>query len=150
MPSAAAIRADAREPAYILEHPEVLRLLDFSQPVAVLLVALLHFIESDAQAYGLVRTLHESMAPGSYLVISHSPLDGISHEGAAQTECLYADTVHTFKTRTRAQVGPFFAGLELVEPGLIYAPLWHPEDPHDLFLDQPTRSTLMVGVGRKP
>jgi len=150
MPSTGAIRADARDPAYILQHPEVRRLLDFSRPVAVLLVAVLHFIESDAQIYNLLRTLRASMASGSYLVISHSTLDGVAQESAAQTERLYADTVHPFKTRTRAQVAPFFAGLNLVEPGLVYAPLWHPEGPEDLFVDQPARSTLLVGVGQKP
>lgn len=147
--AATAIRADARQPERIFEHPKVRSLLNFGQPVGVLLVAVLHFIEDDTQAYGLVRTLREAMAPGSYLVISHSTLEGVVRERAARTARLYADTVHPFKARPRAQLLPFFEGLEFVDPGLVYAPRWHPEGRDDLFLDEPARSTILVGVGRK-
>jgi hypothetical protein len=147
-PGVAAIQADVRRPDQILTHPEVARLLDFEQPLAVLLVALLHFIPDDEQASNAVRVLREALPAGGYLVISHASYEGMPAQ-SREHEQLYARTPTPMRMRSRAEIEQLFDGLELVDPGLVYIPLWRPEGPNDLFLDQPERCTGFAGVSRK-
>lgn len=151
-PNVGAIEADARRPEDILNHPTVRRLLDFGKPLAVLLVALLHFITDDDEAYGVVRVLRDALTSGSYIAISHAidATENAPRTVIAQSEKLYARSSNPGKTCSRAQIEQFFTGLELVEPGLVYTPRWRPEGPRDVFLDQPGRSVVLAGVGRKP
>jgi hypothetical protein len=114
------------------------------------MVALLHFLTDDAEAHRVVRTLRQAMPPGSYLAISHASVEGIEPESRARAEALYARSGNPIKMRTRAEIASFFEGLDLVEPGLVYVPLWRPEGQDDIFLDEPERSNGFVGVGRKP
>lgn len=144
-----ALRADARQPEAILAHPTVQGLLDFRRPVALLLVALLHFVPDDDAANRIVRILCAALAPGSFLVLSHGTYEGVPDEIVERGERLYAGTANPFKVRTRAHISAFFEGLDLVPPGLVYTPLWRPEGPHDPFLDQPARSGVFAAVGRK-
>ncbi len=152
-PNATVIQADGRQGATILNHPETRRLLDLDRPVAVLLVAFLHFVVSDADALNLVRSMRAVMAPGSYLAISHgtheTTLDVAADAEARMTD-LYAQTTNAIRTRTHAEISAFFEGFALVEPGLVRTPLWRPDGPDDLFFDQPERSGIYAGVGRKP
>lgn len=148
-PKAIAIRADARQPDQILNHAEVKRLLDFSQPAAVLFLTLLHHIVDDDQARSVVRTLRDALAAGSYIAISHGTRDNAPPEVIEQMENLTAGSTIPNKYRPWADVQQFFDGLELVEPGLVYIPLWRPEGPDDIFLDQPERTLVFGGVGRK-
>ena len=148
VPNVIAIQGDVRQPERILNDPQVRALLNFDQPVAVMLLALLHFIVDDAEAHSSVRVLREAMAPGSYLVISHASYEGMP-EKSREHEQLYARTPNPLKTRSRADIERFFEGFELVDPGLVLLPLWRPEDPDDPFLGQPERSTGFAGVGRK-
>jgi hypothetical protein len=150
MPTATIIQADARQPAAILAHPETQRLLDFSRPLAVLMVAFLHFVTDEAEALQVVRAIRDAIPSGSYVVISHATHEGMGREAAQQMEKLYARTKDPAATRTRDQIAAFFEGLTLVEPGIVYAPQWRPEGPDDLLLDQPERSTVFAGVGYKP
>ncbi len=145
--NATVIQADARRPDRILNHPEVKRLLDLSRPLAVLLLVILPFVPDDEEAYGVVRSLRDALAPGSYIAISHSTYENVPREIIEQTTKLYAEAAYPFKPRSRTQMQQFFAGLEWVEPGLVYAPRWWPEGPDDVFLDQPERSMLLAGVG---
>jgi len=149
-PGAAALRADARDPAAILAHPTTRRLLDCDRPLGVLLLTLLHFVPDDGEAYGLVATLRDALPPGSYLALSHANYEGAAPEVLAQMERLYAGSSNPGKARTRADIARFFAGLALDAPGLVYAPEWHPDDPHGPFADDPARSLVLVGVARKP
>jgi hypothetical protein len=146
---AIALEGDARQPERILNHPEVRRLLDFNKPLAVLFVAVLHFVTDDMEAYRLVRVFCDALPAGSYLAISHGTYEGAPREVVAQSEQLYARTTTPVKARSRAEIERFFEGLELVAPGVVYVPLWHPESADDLFLDQPARSLTFGGVGRK-
>lgn len=148
-PTVTAIRADARQPEIILGHPAVQRLLDFRRPVAVLLVALLHFVPDDEAAYRLVGVLRGALAPGSFLVLSHGTHEGVPDDVVARGERLYAGTTNPLKGRTRAQIVRFFDGLDLVEPGLVYVPQWRPEGPHSPFSDEPSRSAVLAAIGRK-
>jgi hypothetical protein len=151
---ATAIRADMREPRTILEHPEVRRALDFDQPIGLLLCAVLHFVPDGKLATDIVRTFLDAMPAGSYLVLSHGSVDGMP-ERATQLEDakdLYKkDTASQLFPRTQAEVARFFDGLELVEPGVVWVPEWHPApgDPTD-FADNPTQSASVGGVARVP
>jgi hypothetical protein len=148
-PNAIAVQGDARQPDAILAHPQVRRVLDFNRPVAVLLIALLHFVTDDADAYHLVRVLRDALPAGSYVAIAHATYEGVPPALVEQNERLYTQTTSPVKTRARVAIERFFAGLDLIEPGVVYVPLWHPESADDLFLDEPARSCNFGGVGHK-
>jgi precorrin-6B methylase 2 len=149
VPNTAVIEADAHQTTQLLAHPAVQRLLDFSRPIAVLLVALLHFITDDDDATRIVRTFSEALPPGGYLVISHGTSENMPIEVMQAGANVYARSTNPVMARSRAQIAAFFEGFDLVEPGLVYVPLWSPEGPEDLFIDEPERSLNFVGVGRK-
>jgi S-adenosyl methyltransferase len=144
----AAIHGDVRQPEAILNHAQVRELLDFDRPVAVMLLALLHFLTDDAEARASVRVLRHAVTQDSYLAISHASYEGMP-EKSREHEQLYARTPNPLKTRSRADIERFFEGFELVDPGLVYLPLWRPEEDDDPFRGQPERSTSFAGVGRK-
>src|ERR687886_717043 len=149
-PNATVLQADVRDPEFILDHPEARRLLDLSRPLAVMIVALFHFVPDDVEAYHVVSVVRDAIASGSYLAISHASTEGISRDLVQQMERAYGASAIPFKFRSRAQLLPFFTGFDLIEPGLVYMPLWRPDDPDDLLLDHPERTTGLAGVGRKP
>ena len=147
-PGATAIQADLRQPDLILADPAVRKLIDFSRPAAVLLVAVLHFLADTDDPWRLVATLRDALAPGSYLVISHGT-DENDPARARAAEKLYNRSVTTqARARSRAAIGDFFAGFELVDPGLVYVPLWRPDSPADVPED-PGRYANLAGVARK-
>ncbi|MFC0506616.1 SAM-dependent methyltransferase [Micromonospora costi] len=151
---ATAVRGDLRDPQSILSHPQVTALLDFDQPIGLLLGAVLHFVPDDDLAYDAVGQLRAALAPGSYLLVSHATADEAPHD---QGELDVAHDIYRRKTatplglRSRAQVERFFTGLDLVEPGLVWMPLWRPapDDPQ-YFADDPKLSSGLAGVGRIP
>ena len=149
-PRATIIQADALQPAQVFAHAEVAGLLDLGQPLAVLLLAFLHFVPDDAAAGAIVGAVHGALAPGSYVALTHSTYDDVSRETVEQVETLYARTTNRLQARSYAQLLRLFEGLELVTPGLVHTPLWHPEGADDLFLDQPERACAYAGMGRKP
>ncbi len=123
----AVVEADLRRPEDILGHPEVHRLIDFEQPVAVLFVAVLHCITDEDDPARTVARFREAMAPDSYLVISHfAPEDHT--EAAEEVEGVYRQSGLTGVTlRSRKAILGFFDGLDLVEPGLVALPDWRPD-----------------------
>jgi len=145
------LRGDLREPQSILDHPDVRRLIDFDRPVGLVLAAVLHFVD-DEHAYPAVERLVASMAPGSYLAISHGTLGEQSKEmGDLKTsESVWRGRTATpISPRSSAEIQRFFAGLELVEPGLVWMNQWRPEpgDPTE-FADNPAHSGILAGVAR--
>jgi hypothetical protein len=148
-PNVVAIQADVRAPDRILADPQVRGLLDFQRPIALLLVAVLHFVTDDAEAAASVRRMREALAPGSFLVICHASYEGMPAK-RSEHEALYARTPTPLKMRSRAEIQQFFGDFEMVEPGLVFIPLWRPERADDLFLDEPERCTGFAGLGRKP
>ena len=146
------VQADLPQMAQILSHPEVQRLLDVRQPIGVLLLTRLMFVPSDAAAEGLIQRLRAALAPGSYVALAHPCLEHLPTErvqALQQLTPLFARAPDAGTARSRAAIARFFTGLELLAPGLVYLPCWHPEGPDDLFVDQPERSLLLGGVGRK-
>jgi S-adenosyl methyltransferase len=136
---------DLREPSAIVGDPEV-RALDFGQPVALLLVAVLHFISDDEKPCELIRTLMEPMASGSYLVISHATADKLTQLNDVTQ--VYEKATSRLSNRTGAEVAALFEGFELVEPGIVGLPDWRP-DP-DTGLDEFAGGSLFwCGVARK-
>ena len=147
--NAAIVDGDLREPEKILAHDAIGRLIDFSQPVGLLLVSVLPFISDAGDPWRIVATLREALAPGSYLVLCHATDE--SRPGVAQAaEKMYNRTVPTqARMRSGAEILRFFDGFELVDPGLVYMPLWRPDSPADVPSD-PSKFWCLVGVGRKP
>jgi hypothetical protein len=141
------VHEDVRRPERILAAPEVRWLLDLTQPVAVLVVSLFHFLPDADDPAGIASRLTAPLAPGSYLVISHGTADG-AQEAAAGKE-IYRRSGIDMTLRNRQQVETMFAGLDLVEPGLVWLPLWRPESPDDVFRDRPESSAMYAAVGRK-
>jgi O-methyltransferase involved in polyketide biosynthesis len=141
-----AVEADAREPEFILEQAQ--RVIDLDRPVALLCFAVLHFITDDAEAVRILTALRDRVAPGSYLAISHGTFDP-SEEDAAQFGRVYSQSVASLKIRTIPELTALFDGFELVPPGVVYLPEWHPEGTA-LFGDRPALARQIGGVGRKP
>jgi hypothetical protein len=149
---ATAVRADVRDPAAVLDHPRVRKLLDLNRPVGLLLLAVLHFVTDDDEAYDVVSRLVSALPPGSYLVVSHAarPATDATQDDIAVLQNVYKrQTGSPFEVRTRDGVARFFAGLELVEPGLVWLPEWRPEpgDPSDFAAD-PQECGGLAGVGK--
>jgi SAM-dependent methyltransferase len=150
-PATVVLQGDVRQPEAILANPTTRQLLDFRQPIAVLMLTVLHFLTDDAEALQAVRTLRDALAPGSYLVISHgTPDHDTRREVKERVIGLYRATNTPAKPRRAAEVLRFFAGFELVPPGLVYTPQWRPESTADPLHDQPAASATYAAVGRKP
>ncbi|WP_106398334.1 SAM-dependent methyltransferase [Actinocorallia populi] len=123
------VDADLREPEKILGAPELAETLDLSRPTALILVATMHFITEEEDAYGLLGRLREVLAPGSHIVMTHATLDYLSPErGAEVTEADKKSGV-TFQMRTTREFARFFEGLDLVEPGITSVVDWRPDVP---------------------
>jgi hypothetical protein len=126
-----AAKGDLRSPEVILADADVRQLIDFSQPVAVLIVAVLHFVADADRPYEAVRTIVDALPSGSYLVLSQSTPDEVPDDVTVALKDAYSR---------------FFDGLELVDPGLVNVTLWRP----DRLSDTPRRSLIYGGVGLKP
>ncbi|MFJ7192717.1 SAM-dependent methyltransferase [Streptomyces bacillaris] len=143
--------ADLRRPKEILAHPEITGLLDLERPVALLLVAVLHFIEDADDPYGAVAELREALAPGSLVILTHAAYDGIplSRGEADGTVGVYRNIRNPLIMRTHEEIAGFFEGYELVEPGLVSMPEWRPETPQSPGQEDPYAFSGFGGVGRK-
>jgi hypothetical protein len=119
------VDADLREPGKILADAELRRTLDLSQPVALMLGAILHFIPDGADPYGIVSELVDALPSGSYLVASHATGDYFSPQTIAE---IAAGRHGPFWPRTRAEFARFFDGLELLSPGIVSVAEWRADD----------------------
>jgi SAM-dependent methyltransferase len=147
--SAGIVAADLRNPRGILESKEVARLIDLDKPVALLLVAVLHFVPEEDDPRRAVTELRDALAPGSLLVLTHASTEGgfLSSEQGDKVESVYQKATSPLVMRSRGEVETFFDGFELVEPGLVIIPRWRPDSP--LEHEDPVAFTGFGGVGRK-
>src|SRR5262245_37284169 len=127
------IHADLRDPDAILNNVELQKTLDLTQPVALMVVAVMHFIEEPDDPYGCVATLTGALAPGSYLAMSHATRDFMSKEAREKFDS-WAERDRTRSrdpavTRDRAEFARFFDGTQLVPPGIVALPDWRSETP---------------------
>jgi SAM-dependent methyltransferase len=146
-PRCAVVQADLREPDLVLNSPEVRSLLDLSQPVAVMMVAVLHFIPDSDDPARVIAAYRDVLAPGSALVLSHATNGGRS-ERAAEHSRLYQSTATPMSMRSRAQVTGLLDGFEIIDPGVVFLPLWRPESPEDVD-ETPERLPGLAAVGHK-
>ncbi|MEV4557533.1 SAM-dependent methyltransferase [Kitasatospora sp. NPDC049285] len=145
--SVSVLQADLRDPKAILGDPAVRDLLDLDRPVGLLLFAILHFIDEADDPYTTVKTLVDALPSGSYLALSHATGDFSSPEDAAKGPAIYRSATAQLTMRTREQVLRFFDGLELLEPGLVTAPLWRPDQAPQ---ETDPQVAIWAGVARKP
>ncbi|GAA1823645.1 SAM-dependent methyltransferase [Luedemannella flava] len=141
------VNADLRDVTKILESEQVRDVIDFDEPVGLLLIAVLHFINAADDPYGLVERLVDALPSGSYLALSHltTDVDPPIWERVQETFRRNGVTMHM---RSRAGVERFFKGLELVEPGVQQAHHWRPDtDPATIPDNQ---VAIFAGVARKP
>ncbi|GHI15042.1 MULTISPECIES: SAM-dependent methyltransferase [Streptomyces] len=149
------VAADLRKPKEILAAPEVGRLLDFDKPVALLLVAVLHFLEDADRPYDAVAQLRDALAPGSLLILTHASYEGIplTEEVAGGAVGVYRDIRNPLVMRTGEQIAHFFEGFDMVEPGLVSMPDWRPDRSEDgedgETPEDPYAFSGYGGVGRK-
>jgi hypothetical protein len=138
------IHADLRDAAAILEQAG--GLLDFSRPVAVTLLAILHVIPDADDPHAIVAKLMDAVPPGSYLAVSHAAADLFDPEtGDTFKGVVNRNMQQQWTPRTREQVARFFAGTDLVEPGLVPVQEWRPEPG----TERGGNSALWGAVGRK-
>jgi SAM-dependent methyltransferase len=138
---------DVREPSSILARLRHDELIDFNQPVALVMVGLMHFVVDGEHPYEIVAELRDALAPGSFLVLSHGrggqiPLDYV--EPMAELLDVYKHASASLTLRTTEQISHFFDGLQLIEPGLTSVALWRPDDP------EAQETGIMGAVGYKP
>jgi len=138
------IEADLREPGKILA--EAAQTLDFNRPVAIMLTAILHLIPDRDDPYDLVSQLVNAVAPGSYVVISHAASDIDTGAMISMANRLNELMAQQAVPRTHREVAAFFAGLELLEPGLVRIPEWRPAS----VSESAVRAQMWGAVGRKP
>ena len=140
------VRGDVRDPAALLADPVIRQHLDFSRPVAVILLAIMHFVADADDPYGIVATLRDALPAGSYLVLEHVSVDEIPADVVERAVALYSQASEPLAPRTREQVTRFFDGFDLVEPGIAREYAWRP----DPFTDVAGKLSLgWAGVGRK-
>jgi hypothetical protein len=141
------IDADLREPDKILAHPDLRATLDLTRPVGLLLVAILMYLRDEEDPRGIVARLLAALPSGSYLALTH-PTGDFNAEAAAGAAAAAERSGITLVPRGRAEVEAFFAGLELVDPGVVPVLAWRPDpdappaDPHSAY--------YWAGIGRKP
>jgi hypothetical protein len=138
------LEADLREPGKILA--EAARTLDFSRPVAIMLISILHLILDRDDPYDLVSQLVNAVVPGSYVVISHAASDIDTGAMISMANRLNELMAQQAVPRTHHEVAAFFAGLDLVEPGLVRVPEWRPAS----VSDSAVRAQMWGAVARKP
>jgi S-adenosyl methyltransferase len=145
-PNTAVVLGDLREPGEILEDPAVTKLIDFHRPVAVLLVAVLHFIRNAEDPVGITAKLRTAMAPGSHLVISHGTTDvqQAQPDVADKVVQAYQRSTAPVTLRSREEIERFFGDFELVDPGLEQIQSWRPDGPVPA-----VSGGIYGGVGRK-
>jgi hypothetical protein len=148
--STVVVLADIREPDKLLDqlgsaNTEVGGFLDFSQPIGLILSAVIHHVLDEEDPYGIVARYTDALAPGSYLQLTH--FCDSSQEARANEQVL-KKSLGRGQVRSREQIARFFDGLDLVEPGLVYLPEWRPDVPVRRPLD-PGSMLMLGGVGRK-
>ncbi len=139
------IQADIRNPEVILSAPELSKTLDLTQPVALMLVAILMYFHDDEGVYDWVAELVDALPSGSYVAITHPTAD-FNPPAMADAVSAASQAGITLVPRSKSEVERFFAGLELVEPGVVPVSTWHP----DTLNPDPQAAWYWAGVARKP
>ncbi|WP_169949716.1 SAM-dependent methyltransferase [Microbispora sp. H11081] len=151
--STTVIEADVRDPESILNHPAVEALIDFDQPVGLLMFAILHHVNDDEDPQGIAARFREALPSGSYMALSHFHNPGpampeVSAQ-ASTAEKLFNENLGTGRWRTRDEILSYFGDLRLLDPGLVPLAEWRP-DPDAIVERGITYHTFVGGVAHKP
>ncbi|MGP4109761.1 SAM-dependent methyltransferase [Streptomyces sp. 4N509B] len=140
------VTADLLDPRGVLNHPDVDGFLDFSRPIGLVLLAIVHHVLDEEDPIGVLNTYKDRLAPGSHLFISH--FSNAFPEARAMEENLIR-ALGRGQLRDEAEITAFFDGFELLEPGVVPAPMWRPDRP---LVEPPGSSGLLFlgGMARKP
>ncbi|NKE56483.1 hypothetical protein FXN61_06410 [Lentzea sp. PSKA42] len=144
------LQADMRDPDSILGSAEVRRLLDFDEPIGLLMLLMVHWVPTEADPWGLLKHYREALPSGSYLAITHFASDHNdegSNAAAARMNQAGGDQV---VPRSRDEIAALFGDFELVEPGLVGFAGWRPSGPGDISDDPAMNRIAYAGVARKP
>jgi hypothetical protein len=147
-PRADIVDADIRRPADVLVSPQVRRLIDFDRPVAVLMVAILHFVTPEENPAGIVAAFRDALPEGSWLALSHATNQDRPDTAAAVTQLYRSRATSPVTARSHDEIQALFTGFDLTEPGLVHVPLWRPDEGEDL-PENPSEYWVYAGVGRK-
>ena len=142
------IHADLREPESILAHPVTRDVLDFTQPIALMLVGVLHLIPDEDKPGDIMTTLLDALPPGSYLTASHGTAE-YAPEATGGAVRAFREAGVPFQPRDSSEFSRLaFTGLELVPPGVVVTSEWRPsgEGPRPM----PAEVNTYGGVARKP
>jgi hypothetical protein len=145
------IEGDLRHPDSILEHPDTRRLIDFDEPVGLLIISVWPLVSDDDRPYELMARYRDRLAAGSYVAMTHTSIAEVSGEVKGMLAAFvksYDETANPATDRDREQFAAFFDGLTIVDPGIAYAPDWRPTEPVEP--DDPIRAWNLVAVARKP
>jgi hypothetical protein len=141
----AIIARDMRDPEEILADEQLHELIDFEKPVGLLFVSMLHFLRDEDDPGGIIRRLLAPFPSGSYVALTHGTADVAPHVQDAAN--VYRQATTSMHVRSREHVRSLVAGMELVEPGLVWTPEWRPE-PADPQMDRPSDSYYYALVAR--
>lgn len=141
-----AIQADLRKPDELLARTADSGLIDFTEPVGLLLVAVLHLLQDADLPVERVAALREAVAPGSHVAISHLTSAQRPEDAARLGDHSANESRVGIRFRDRAAITDLFTGWELAEPGVVEIPQWRPESERDLH-EAPGRSLGLAGVG---
>jgi O-methyltransferase involved in polyketide biosynthesis len=143
----AAVQGDVRRPEMIFGHPDVRQMIDFDQPVAVLLLGVLHYVAEEEDPYGVMSRIRDSIAPGSQVILSHLTGDDDPQTMEGSINIVKRAPVSVVSLpRTYAQVERLFEKLEVLDPGIVPVHQWRPDGP----VSMDRRFWLWAGVARKP
>ncbi|WP_433731518.1 SAM-dependent methyltransferase [Actinoplanes sp. CA-051413] len=142
-PNTTVITADFCEPDEVLSHLDLRALIELERPVGLLMVAVLHHLDDTQRPAELVARYRDAVAPGSHLFITHF-IDG--GEETAEIERVMLSDLGSGRFRTFDEIRGFFAGTQLLDPGVVYNPLWRP-DPTDVVPDPMTFAGKIIGAG---
>jgi hypothetical protein len=150
----AVIKGDLRAPDDILNHPQTRALIDFGQPLGLLMVAVTHFVSDEEDPYGLLARYRDAVAPNSYLALSAVTSDNQYRPAGANVGRVYAASAAPPVARTKDEIRRFFTGWEIVppyegaEPDVIHVGQWGAEDP--TMADSEGSRVFYSGVARRP
>ncbi|WP_405164956.1 SAM-dependent methyltransferase [Nocardia sp. NBC_01499] len=121
------VQADVNDPASILSAPQLLETLDLSRPVGLSMIALIHFVTDEQDPHGIITTLMNALAPGSFLALTTATPD-FAPDTFERITTIYREAGIRVQFRSRDEFASFFTGLELVEPGVVVPHRWRPPE----------------------
>lgn len=134
------VLADLRNPPAILADPKLQELISFDEPIALLLVAILHFVPDEQEPGRIIAAFRDALPPGSYLALSHGTADFHDDALVGEATAVYQAATAPLVLRSHAQISGFFEGFDLVEPGVVQVPLWRPDS-------KPPRARDLAKIG---